>query len=81
MVCVCWLGTGQDTAVHVYDLPSAGGDALSPQQTLAQPGAITDVSYSRDGKYLAACDSSRNIYLYALPEFKVSDAQILDAVK
>ena len=55
--------------MHIYELTSAG-DNMAAQQQLTQPGAVLDVSYSRDGKYLAAADGNRNIYVYTLPDFK-----------
>lgn len=59
---------GDDNKVHVYTL---AGDQLNVKVELDHLGAITDVAYSPDNKYLAACDSNRKVILYTTDEYKV----------
>lgn len=58
--------------VHLYEVT---GNTLVAKQQMSQPGALYALSYSHDGKHLAACDGNRNIYLYELPEYKVCSGQ------
>ena len=55
--------------MHVYTL---SGTALTELKTLTHGGAVTDVGYSPDGTYFAACDTYRKVILYDLPDYKVS---------
>ncbi|CAG0893048.1 unnamed protein product [Darwinula stevensoni] len=61
-----------DVAVHVYSL---AGNSLSLKQELEHHGAVTDVMYSSDGQYLAACDAHRKIVVYALPGYELAHRQ------
>lgn len=60
---------GYDSKVHVYTLAD---NKLTAKVDLDHLGAITDVSYSPDNKYLVACDSNRKVILYTTEEYKVS---------
>lgn len=60
---------GDDSKVHVYTLAD---NKLTAKVDLDHLGAITDVSYSPDNKYLVACDSNRKVILYTTEEYKVS---------
>lgn len=60
---------GDDSKVHVYTL---AGNQLNAKVDLDHLGAITDVAYSPDNKYLVACDSNRKVILYTTEEYKVS---------
>lgn len=64
---------GDDNKVHVYTL---AGNQLNLKVELDHLGAITDVAYSPDNKYLVACDSNRKVILYTTEEYKVSDVAI-----
>ncbi|XP_013783916.1 actin-interacting protein 1-like, partial [Limulus polyphemus] len=56
------VGGHKDHKVHIYLL---NGYTLSLKTTLDEHrGAITDVAYSPDGSYLAACDGNRKVILY-----------------
>ena len=50
---------------------SLAGNSLSLKQELEHHGAVTDVVYSSDGQYLAACDAHRKVVIYALPGYEV----------
>lgn len=60
---------GDDNKVHVYTLT---GDQLNVKAELDHLGAITNVAYSPDKKFLAACDSNRKVIVYTTDEYKVS---------
>lgn len=60
---------GDDSKVHIYNLT---GDQLNVKTELDHLGAITDVAYSPDKKFLAACDSNRKVIVYSTDEYKVS---------
>jgi len=60
-------GTG-DYKIHIYELNSAGN--LTEIKELTQLGAITDVAYSPDEKYLVTCDAYRKVVLYSVPEYE-----------
>lgn len=59
---------GDDNKVHVYTL---AGNQLNVKVELDHLGAITDVAYSPDNKYLVASDSNRKVILYTTEEYKV----------
>lgn len=65
---------GDDSKVHVYTL---NGDQLNVKADLEHLGAITDVAYSPDNKFLAACDSNRKVIVYNTEEYKVRLAIII----
>lgn len=62
------VGGQADSKVHVYELRD---EELSPLLELDHLGAVTDVAYSPDDKYLVACDAHRKVVLYATEEYKV----------
>lgn len=62
------VGGAMDNKVHIYELQN---NNLISKTELDHLGAITDVSYSPDDKYLVACDSNRKVILYTVPEYKV----------
>lgn len=68
------IGGNTDNKVHVYELKN---NNLSPLQELDHLGAVTDVSYSPDDKYLVACDAHRKVVLYSTEEYKVCNHQYL----
>lgn len=59
---------GDDSKVHIFTL---NGTNLVVKQELEHLGAVTDLCYSPDNKYLVASDSNRKVILYELPEYKV----------
>lgn len=59
---------GDDQKLHIYSLKAG---ALEPKVELDHLGAVTDVSYSPDQKYLVACDAHRKVVLYSVEEYKV----------
>lgn len=58
----------QDSKIHVYTL---AGNSLTESKVLEHNGGLTDLKYSPDGKFLAACDTFRKVYLYKLPDYTV----------
>ncbi|XP_016999366.2 actin-interacting protein 1 [Drosophila takahashii] len=58
---------GDDQKLHIYSLK---GGVLEPKVELDHLGAVTDVSYSPDLKYLVACDAHRKVVLYSVEEYK-----------
>ncbi|XP_017080062.2 actin-interacting protein 1 [Drosophila eugracilis] len=58
---------GDDQKLHIYSLK---GGVLEPKTELDHLGAVTDVSYSPDLKYLVACDAHRKVVLYSVEEYK-----------
>eukprot|EP00099_Drosophila_melanogaster_P027601 NP_729891.1 flare, isoform B [Drosophila melanogaster] len=58
---------GDDQKLHIYTLK---GGVLEPKVELDHLGAVTDVSYSPDLKYLVACDAHRKVVLYSVEEYK-----------
>ncbi|XP_016964877.1 actin-interacting protein 1 [Drosophila biarmipes] len=58
---------GDDQKLHIYSLK---GGVLEPKLELDHLGAVTDVSYSPDLKYLVACDAHRKVVLYSVEEYK-----------
>ncbi|XP_043463135.1 actin-interacting protein 1 isoform X1 [Leptopilina heterotoma] len=61
------VGSASDNKVYIYTLEDS---KLSPKQELEHLGAVTDVAYSPDNKYLVACDANRKVILYSLPDYK-----------
>ena len=55
------VGGDKDSKVHVYQLDSS---SLSEIKHMDHRDSVTDVKYSPDGNYLAACDANRKIILY-----------------
>ncbi|EFA08118.1 actin-interacting protein 1 [Tribolium castaneum] len=66
------VGGAMDNKVHLYELK---GTELVPLQELDHLGAVTDVAYSPDDKYLVACDAHRKVVLYSVPEYKLATNQ------
>ncbi|XP_033756075.1 actin-interacting protein 1-like [Pecten maximus] len=58
----------KDKTIHIYDL---GGGSLSETNKIQSTGEVTDLEFSPDGKFLAACGSDRYVRLYELPEYKM----------
>ncbi|KAH9417552.1 WD repeat-containing protein 1 [Dermatophagoides pteronyssinus] len=56
------VGGNRDSKVHVYQFD--GQKLIERSTTLDHRAGITDVSYSPNGKYLAASDQNRKIILY-----------------
>lgn len=56
------VGGTKDSMVHIYLL---NGFTLSHKTSMQHMGPVTDVAYSPDGKYLAACDANRKVILYS----------------
>lgn len=63
---------GDDNKVHVYTLT---GDQLNVKVELEHLGAITDVAYAPNHKFLAACDSNRKVIVYSTDEYKQAHKQ------
>lgn len=68
------VGGSVDFKVHVYTL---SGKNLTQKVELDHLGAVTDLAYSPDLKYLVASDANRKVILYSLPEYKVSYMNLL----
>lgn len=66
------IGGNADNKVHIYELQN---NNLSLLQELDHLGAVTDVSYSPDDKYLVACDAHRKVVLYSTEEYKLANKQ------
>ena len=62
------VGGTTDNKVHIFGLDNTN---LVPKLELDHLGAVTDVAYSPNGKYLVACDAYRKVILYNVPEYKV----------
>ncbi|XP_049693412.2 actin-interacting protein 1 [Helicoverpa armigera] len=60
---------GADNKVHIYTLDVR---TLSPGVTLDHLGAVTDVRYSPDSKYLVAADANRKLILYSTDDYKLA---------
>jgi WD40 repeat protein len=63
------VGGSMDNKVHIYVVT---GSSFSEKTKLDHLGAVTDVAYSPDGKYLAASDSHRKVVLYSLPNYDLA---------
>ncbi|CAG7726267.1 unnamed protein product [Allacma fusca] len=63
------VGGSMDNKVHIY---LVAGSSFSEKAKLDHLGAVTDVAYSPDGKYLAASDSHRKVVLYSLPNYELA---------
>ncbi|CAG2103275.1 unnamed protein product [Medioppia subpectinata] len=63
------VGGTKDSKVHIYTL---NGNSLTEKAILEHRAPITDVSYSPDGKYLAAADQNRKIVLYLSPSYELA---------
>lgn len=72
------VGGSSDFKVHVYSL---SGKSLTPKVELDHLGAVTDVAYSPDLKYLVASDANRKVILYSLPEYKVIKLSVIYNIK
>lgn len=57
---------GEDNLVHIYTLQ---GSDISEKTTIAHHGQVTDVVYSPNKLYLAACDTHRKVIVYSLPDY------------
>jgi len=57
------VGGNKDSKVHIFKL---SGHSLSEVKILEHREAVTDVTYSPDGAYLAASDANRKIILYSV---------------
>lgn len=64
------VGGAMDSKVHIYELQ---GNSLTEVKVLEQLGAITDLSYSPDDKYLVSCDANRKVILYSVPEYELAN--------
>ncbi|KAJ8930242.1 hypothetical protein NQ314_016970 [Rhamnusium bicolor] len=64
------VGGTVDNKVHIYELQD---NNLNPLQELDHLGAVTDVAYSPDDKYLVACDAHRKVVLYSTEEYKLAN--------
>lgn len=71
------IGGNADNKVHIYELKN---NNLSLLQELDHLGAVTDVSYSPDDKYLVACDAHRKVVLYSTEEYKVRNQHVLSHI-
>ena len=61
------VGDSTNNNVHVYDIESAG---IVAKKKLALTGAVTDVSFSPDGKYLVTADANRKVTLFTTGDFE-----------
>lgn len=61
------IGGTTDQKVHIYELQ---GDNLVQIKELEQLGAITDLTYSPDEKYLVTSDAHRKVVLYSVSEYE-----------
>lgn len=60
---------GADNKVHLYTLDVR---TLTPGVELEHLGAVTDVRFSPDSKYLVASDANRKVILYSTEDYKVN---------
>ncbi|XP_064545632.1 actin-interacting protein 1 [Drosophila montana] len=60
---------GDDQKLHIYSLKEG---TLELKTELDHLGAVTDVAYSPDQKYLVACDAHRKVVLYSVEEYKLA---------
>ncbi|KAH8397189.1 hypothetical protein KR215_010295 [Drosophila sulfurigaster] len=60
---------GDDQKVHIYSLK---GNTLELKTELDHLGAVSDVAYSPDQKYLVACDAHRKVVLYNVEDYKLA---------
>lgn len=68
------VGSNKEPKVYVY---SFDGQKLAEKAKLEHRAPITDVTYSPDGKLLAACDQNRKIVLYNTTEYKVGQISVV----
>ena len=66
----CAVGGNKDSSVHVFSIDA--GNNLTAKKQLEHREAVTDVAYSPDGTYLAACDANRKVVLYLSSNYEVS---------
>jgi len=60
---------GKDNIIHIYKLD---GTTLTESHKLAEhKGALTSISFSPDGKWMASADQSRDIFVWSLPDFRI----------
>ncbi|CAH1109792.1 unnamed protein product [Psylliodes chrysocephalus] len=64
------VGGNMDSKLHIYELQ---GNDLNQIHELTHLGAVTDVAYSPDDKYLVACDAHRKVVLYSTDEYKLAN--------
>ena len=62
------VGGNKDSKVHIYQLEATN---LTEIKQMEHRDAVTDVAYSPDGTYLAACDANRKIVLYLTESYGV----------
>ncbi|CAB3224845.1 unnamed protein product [Arctia plantaginis] len=60
---------GADNKVHLYTLDVR---TLTPGVELEHLGAVTDVRFSPDSKYLVASDANRKVILYSTEDYKLA---------
>lgn len=60
---------GADNKVHLYTLDVR---TLTQGVELEHLGAVTDVRFSPDSKYLVASDANRKVILYSTEDYKVN---------
>ncbi|KAB7494482.1 Actin-interacting protein 1 [Armadillidium nasatum] len=58
---------GNDNKTYVYELV---GNSLNEVKSLDHRGVVTDVVFSPDGNYLAACDTDRKVIIYCIPSYE-----------
>ncbi|XP_066939442.1 actin-interacting protein 1 isoform X2 [Macrobrachium rosenbergii] len=59
---------GADNLIHIFTLKD---NTLTEKTTLQHLGAVTDVAYSPDTRYLVACDANRKVIVYSLPAYEL----------
>jgi len=65
------VGARKDSKVHVFKVNDSF-NSFTPQIELEHRDAITDVAYSPNGAYLAACDANRKVVLYKAPTYELA---------
>lgn len=66
------VGSEDTCTVTVY---SVHNQQLQEKSVQLPPhrGSVTDLAYSPDGRFLAACDSMRQVIVYTLPDYSVME--------
>lgn len=59
---------GKDNKIHIYRVD---GTALTEIRVLELRDAAVRVTYSKDGRFLAAADNMKNVICYELPSYEV----------
>ena len=65
------VGARKDNKVHVFEVNEAF-TSFTPKIELEHRDGITDIAYSPNGEYLAACDANRKVVLYNASNYELA---------